>query len=362
MNKVENDFSEPFLVSRLPSDERKGCYYYLCKVLGKGEKDILPSLCLILVGAILGVLARYFSGIPENYNVYSYLDANFLGTMVIAFLSGHKKYIWYSPLYTGIGTGFCGSFTTFSSWQEGAGALVGPQATTGKVTPGQLVYLWLQIQVVGIAVNLLGYDFGRNLQVLSPFSDNKNKERSINHKHDDEIPKSCTKTTLNIISVLFGILCAAGLGVLTYFYRTGLLFSLCWGPLGAWSRWRLGKLNSISPRFPIGTFIANVLASSLLALAFIGEIGYVRHGTLSCNILGGFASGYCGSLSTVSTFISELKTMEKKDAWLYGFISVFVAQLMVISLLVGYMLGNPNLYNFENGLSCKSRVQPISPY
>mmetsp|Transcript_46121 Transcript_46121/g.121603 ORF Transcript_46121/g.121603 Transcript_46121/m.121603 type:complete len:145 (+) Transcript_46121:3-437(+) len=83
------------------------------------------------------------------------------------------------------------------------------------------------------------------------------------------------------------------------------LFALLFAPFGVWSRWRLGLFNGLYKTFPIGTFAANMLACSAVALIS----GIQKHYTLdawAAYVLASFDDGFCGCLSTVSTFIAEV--------------------------------------------------------
>ena len=86
-------------------------------------------------------------------------------------------------------------------------------------------------------------------------------------------------------------------------------FALLFAPLGCVLRWLLSKLNTVERPlrwFPVGTFVANMIACSI---DFI--IGAVTNrynlGYWPMVILPAIRVGYAGALSTVSTFIAEVQ-------------------------------------------------------
>lgn len=54
-------------------------------------------------------------------------------------------------------------------------------------------------------------------------------------------------------------------------------------------------------------------------------------------MLQGFEDGFCGSLSTVSTFVVELRGLKRGDSWKYFWCSVIGAQLLLTVILGGWI-------------------------
>eukprot|EP00871_Galdieria_phlegrea_P003537 jgi/Galph1/4184/GphlegSOOS_G2810.1 len=109
--------------------------------------------------------------------------------------------------------------------------------------------------------------------------------------------------------------------------RRSYWFSCIFGPFGAVSRWQLARLNRNIVWFPKGTFITNMIASAFDA-AFAAILLY-RKTYWSFIILHGLSLGFCGDMSTVSTFVGEMYTIEKlRHKYLYSLISVVVGQTM----------------------------------
>ena len=101
------------------------------------------------------------------------------------------------------------------------------------------------------------------------------------------------------------------------------------------------RLNPLLALFPLGTFTANVCGTALIG-AF-----HVLQGTRSppsfnaCNVLQGLMDGYCGCLTTVSTFATEVAALQPSRAWIYVVLTWTVAQLSLLVILgPAYWAGN----------------------
>lgn len=97
-------------------------------------------------------------------------------------------------------------------------------------------------------------------------------------------------------------------------------FAITFAPPGAILRWLLSPLNSNrlskrAPYWPLGTFAANIIATLVLAGLFdaqhYGQRGQLpaANNVVSCQVLYGLQEGFCGCLSTISTFAVELRNL-----------------------------------------------------
>lgn len=94
--------------------------------------------------------------------------------------------------------------------------------------------------------------------------------------------------------------------------------------LGAWLRWLLGmKLNTLFPTIPPGTVVANMVGGYIigLAIAFLAASP-----TLSPEWRLLIITGFCGGLTTFSTFSAETVALiqEGRLLWALGSISLHV--------------------------------------
>jgi fluoride exporter len=89
------------------------------------------------------------------------------------------------------------------------------------------------------------------------------------------------------------------------------------------------------PSFPFGTFAANISATVILGTVILIQ-GRERAPMklISCNLLYGIDNGFCGCLSTISTFAVELDTLIRKHAYAYATASIAVG-ISIMVLMVG---------------------------
>lgn len=132
---------------------------------------------------------------------------------------------------------------------------------------------------------------------------------------------------LQCASIILGIGSWIGAVLMTIFqteWRGVALFAVTFSPAGAILRWYLArKLNSLYPSFPIGTFTANIFGTILIGCFSIAQQRAADYNSATaCQVLQGLSDGFCGCLTTVSTFVLELQTLERRHAWRYGAASV----------------------------------------
>lgn len=108
--------------------------------------------------------------------------------------------------------------------------------------------------------------------------------------------------------------------------------ALVMSPLGAWLRFHLSRSNLRYDAFPIGTFLANMLGTATLAMLLALQYTPGRS-LLQCQMMQGIEDGFDGTLTTVSTFIVELKKLERRHAYIYAIASWTVGQLLMLVIL-----------------------------
>lgn len=102
--------------------------------------------------------------------------------------------------------------------------------------------------------------------------------------------------------------------------------------LGAVLRWQLGaRFNSFLPAIPPGTLIANLIGGYLvgLAIAFFAEAS-----DLSPEWQLFVITGFCGGLTTFSTFSAEVITLlqQGRTTWAMGAIAIHVCGSLFMTL------------------------------
>jgi CrcB protein len=112
--------------------------------------------------------------------------------------------------------------------------------------------------------------------------------------------------------------------------------------LGAWLRWLLGiKLNALFPTIPPGTVVANMVGGYIIgfAIAFLAASP-----SLSPEWRLLVITGFCGGLTTFSTFSAETVALiqEGRLLWALGSVSLHVVGSLVMTaagLLTYQMIG-----------------------
>ncbi|KAF9736674.1 hypothetical protein PMIN06_002706 [Paraphaeosphaeria minitans] len=350
----------------------------------------LYTISYLIVFSIFGTLARlavqwltFYPGAPATFPV---LWANFAGTLFMGFLSqdtrlfreewgqraptlprtppsdeeealeqknsaaSHAKVKKTIPLYIGLATGFCGSFTSFSSFMRDVflaflDDLRYPNigATAGR-DDGYSFMAGLAVVIITVAVSYSALKVGAHVALLLD-------------RFTPTLPFRATRTFVDPIVVF--IAWGAWLGAIflaiwppdrhasNETWRGQAILACVFAPLGCLLRFYVSlKLNPISPSFPLGTFVVNIFGTAVLGMAYdlqhvqIGGSG-VGGGREGCQVLQGIMDGFDGCLTTVSTWILEIDTLKRSHAWKYAFASIAAgcAVLVVVMGSVRWSIG-----------------------
>jgi fluoride ion exporter CrcB/FEX len=147
-------------------------------------------------------------------------------------------------------------------------------------------------------------------------------------------PSVAVQHTISVASVMVYLATFPTFFLLSPSFRHQATAALLFSFPGTLTRYALSV--SLNPRWkllPFGTLVANELGTALLALfhVLLGLRPAVSPG--ACSMLQGLGDGYCGCLTTVSTFAVELSALTGGKRWLYGTISFMVGQVLVVLIL-----------------------------
>jgi CrcB protein len=257
------------------------------------------------------------------------------------------------PLYVGLAVGFCGSFTSFSSFMRDvflalSNSLPAPvnHPSTGTVTTsaevsrngGYSFLALLAIILATIALSLgaliVGAHTALALDTLTP-----------------RIPSRFTRRFLDPLMVLLGFGCWLGALFLCIWppdrfssspetWRGTALFPILFAPPGCLLRFYASlKLNSLVPSFPLGTFAANMFGTAIEGMCYdiqhvgVGVNGAVGGGIVGCQVLQGVQDGFCGCLTTVSTWVGEIKGLKRRSGYFYCVASVLGGLGLVVVIM-----------------------------
>lgn len=93
------------------------------------------------------------------------------------------------------------------------------------------------------------------------------------------------------------------------------------------------RLNPLMKSMPLGTFVANSLGTALLGTFHVLQSVPSHVSPNTCVILQGLSDGYCGCLTTVSTFAVEVRVLKGWRGFWYVLLSWTVGQLLLLVIL-----------------------------
>ncbi|ONI34860.1 hypothetical protein PRUPE_1G502900 [Prunus persica] len=285
----------------------------------------------LAVFGILGVLTRYLLqklfgpgvvGVTSNQTIlYLDLPSNMVGSFLMGWFGvvfkGDISYM-SDHLAIGLSTGYLGSLTTFSGWN---------QKMLELSVEGHWVFVLLGFL---IGLFLAAYSIIVGVETAKGF------RKLLERSSGCGITSSGTSWRVDSHKRHLVVLAVFSLMLISLWSVSGVLLreefssdsseAQLWlacivGPLGVWIRWFLARLNGrglgrmgLLKWFPFGTLIANVSAACVMA-----ALSTVKKevDTKTCDIVAtGIQFGLLGCLSTVSTFIAEFNAMrESKYPW-----------------------------------------------
>ncbi|KAI1803181.1 CrcB-like protein-domain-containing protein [Daldinia bambusicola] len=353
------------------------------------------TISYLILFAILGTLARlglqaltFYAGAPV---AFSSVWPNFAGSLVLGFLAEDRmlfRYEWGTPtyelqllrakqngvdeetgasssdrvnidlaaakkahtatkktipLYIGLATGFCGSFTSFSSFIRDiflalSNDLLAPDA--GPITTprngGYSFMALLAVIITTVSLSISGLFVGAQLALaLEPVT--------------PSLPFRFTRKVLDRLAVSLAFGCWIGAVLLSALppdrfssqgqgaetWRGRATFALVFAPLGCLGRFYASLyLNGYLPSFPLGTFCVNMFGTMILGMAW--DVAHVPlGGVVGCQVLQGVEDGFCGCLTTVSTWVAELTGLRRRHAYVYGGASVVAALACMVAIMGG---------------------------
>lgn len=240
------------------------------------------------------------------------------------------------PLYIGLATGFCGCFTSFSSFIRDAFLAMSNDLSYPNTSPvhrnkGYSFMALLAVILTTVSLCLSGLYIGAHIAIAS-------------EKYTPSLPFAFCRKVLDRIAVVLAWGCWLGTIFLAIFppdrhesppeiWRGRAVFALVFAPLGCLGRFYASLyLNSKIPSFPLGTFVVNILGTVILGMSY--DLQHVPlGGVVGCQVLQGIEDGFCGCLTTVSTWVSELSSLRRRNAYRYGAASVIVALCFLIIIM-----------------------------
>ncbi|XP_042981371.1 fluoride export protein 1 isoform X2 [Carya illinoinensis] len=244
-------------------------------------------------------------------------------------------------LAIGLTTGYLGSLTTFSGWNQKMLDL----SIDGHwvfVVLGFLVGLFLAAYSI-----IFGVETAKGFRWLltrkNGSSGNDTRSSSSNWRANTYRRHLAVMVVLILmLALLWGVSGA----LLREEFSSGSNGAQLWlacivGPPGVWIRWFLARLNGrglgragLLKWVPFGTLIANVSAACIMAALAIGK--KAASSQTFDTVAAGIQLGFLGCLSTVSTFIAEFNAMrESKRPWrAYAYASITICLSFSLGTLI----------------------------
>lgn len=239
------------------------------------------------------------------------------------------------PLYIGLATGFCGSFTSFSSFVRDVFLALSNDfaqpgdATTAPRNGGYSVMAVLAVIIITVSVSLSGLFLGAHVAIAS-------------EPVMPSLPFRFTRKFIDPFAVFLGWGCWVGALLLTAMppetaWRGDATFALVFAPVGTLMRFYVSLwTNGLNPAFPVGTFVVNIFGTAVLGMSWdLQRLPTALGGVIGCQVLQGVEDGFCGCLTTVSTWVSELAALRRRHAWFYGMASVLAALGIMTAVMGG---------------------------
>ena len=266
------------------------------------------------------------------------------------------------PLYIGLATGFCGSFTSFSSFMRDVflslsndlptpssyPSLPATNTTTTSRNGGEsfmaVVAVILLIVCLCLSALFFGAHVANALDGVMPTIPHTFVQRYM----DRLIVIIAWGSWVGAISMAIwppdrpgG---PAGHNYVSWkqeTWRGQAIYAVVFAPVGCLLRFYSSiYLNNLLPSFPLGTFAVNILGTAVLGMAWdlqhapLSSSMSVAGGSIvGCQVLQGVQDGFCGCLTTVSTWVSELSSLRRKHSYLYGFTSIAVALAFLVIIM-----------------------------
>ena len=258
------------------------------------------------------------------------------------------------PLYVGLATGFCGSFTSFSTFQRDVFLALtdaAPPIPGAARSPGQSFLALLASLILTPAVCMATLQVGAHLAgAMKPRTPTVPADKMRRYGDKAAVPVAA----LCWLGVVFmaiwppdrpgGPEAAEDSMWAAENWRGQVLFALVLAPPGCLLRWYASlHLNGRLEPFPLGTFAVNIGGTLLEAMLWdlqhspLPAAGaLVGGGRTGCQVLQGAMDGFCGCLTTVSTWVAELKGLGRRKGYVYGAASLaagLVATVVVMGSL-----------------------------
>lgn len=276
------------------------------------EPSSSHQIAYITLFSMLGVVIRIYSAVASTI-LPSVIYPQMIGCFIIGYTTKATFLDHHLSIKKGLTVGLSGSITSFSSF------IIATWFEFG-------VSIWSGILIV---ILTMGLSFGA-FQV---------GEHVAKIPTPETFDRRCSfLDTGKWVYLLTGAGLIGILGWAISDNRLQLPLAMLLGPIGSICRFYLSRLNSSFKGFPLGTYLANISATFLLSILVIVDRDALNH--MSCAWLFAWQNGFCGCLSTISSFILELSASETVAAYRYWSASIGTGLLCTLVIIGSFTLSH----------------------
>ena len=308
----------------------------------------LPFIC----SAIIGNVSRL--GLLKINNLYSHsyttnntiLYVNFTACIFMGFLQVFNFGSYDSNLQVCLTTGYCGTFSSFSTYIY---EIFIHTVMRAHQFPnyGCTVSEFFIVNILELCVSMSGLKLGLSLaeNTKSLLHIEEKEEKISPTKYEVVINKfgSFLKYVLTILSIPLTIIMLVLSIVYRHNHHSYWTISSLFSIFGAYARYYLskynGKLRNKWSFLPIGTYLANIIATIILSILLILHQRYDSEYTKRL-VLYSMIEGLTAAMSTMSTLMNEMNKLPLFRSSLYIFISVMSSYAMMIIIVGSYKWTN----------------------
>lgn len=202
-------------------------------------------------------------------------------------------------------------------------------ATPKSRPDGYSVMAYIAVIWIEVSMSLAALSLGGHLGIAT-------------HRWTDRLPAVSFERFMNKIVIFVGWGTWMGAIIMAIWppheaWRGQAVFAVVFAPVGAILRFRLAKLlNRKFASFPLGTFAASVFGTCVLGMVWDLQHSIANDVAIPRQVLQGVADGFCSALTTVSTWVLELKALRVRHAYVYAVLSLalsFACMTAIMGLL-----------------------------
>lgn len=308
----------------------------------------LPFICSAIIGNVsrLGLLKindLYTHSYTTNSTI---LYANFTACIFMGFFQIFNFSSYDGNLQVCLTTGYCGTFSSFSTFIYEIFIHTVMRAHLFS-NYGCTVSEFFIVNILELCVSMGGLKLGLSLaeNIKSLLQIEEKEEEVSSTKYEDLINKLgyYLKSFLTILSIPLTIIMLVLSIVYRHNYHSYWPLSSLFSIFGAYARYYLskcnGKLKNRWSFFPIGTFLANYIATIILSILLILHQRYNSEFTKRL-VLYSMIEGLTAAMSTMSTLMNEMNKLSLFKSSLYIFLSVMPSYAMMIIIVGSYKWTN----------------------